>query len=210
VSIRDASTLISPDRFFTYESGAGKGSPAAFANLFRYRLLAEKGGWWVDTDVVCLSSTVPNFRQFFAWQDAEFVNNAIIFFEAQHPAMIRCHSRAEELGSSVQWGGTGPRLLTEVLRDLGCVDQAHPSSVCYPVYYSEALDLLKPSASAVISERIKSSFFLHLWNEILRRNEIQKQCLPPRDSVLRQLIERHQVPGWTGEYDLETLERLFS
>jgi hypothetical protein len=208
VSIRDASALISYDRFFTYESGAGKGSPAAFANLFRYRLLAEKGGWWIDTDVVCLSAAIPHFGQFFAQQDAEFVNNAILFFEAHHPAMIRCYARAEQLGSSVQWGDTGPQLLTQVLRDLGIIEQAHPPSSCYPVYYLEALDLLRPSESAAILERGKSSLFLHLWNEILRRNEIRKECLPPRGSVVRRLIEDHQVPGWTGEYDSETLERL--
>ena len=30
------------------------GSLAAFSNLFRYKLLLERGGWWVDTDVICL------------------------------------------------------------------------------------------------------------------------------------------------------------
>ena len=27
---------------------------AAFSDIFRYKLLAERGGYWVDTDVVCL------------------------------------------------------------------------------------------------------------------------------------------------------------
>src|SRR5258706_1862824 len=27
---------------------------AAFSDFFRYKLLLEKGGWWVDLDVVCL------------------------------------------------------------------------------------------------------------------------------------------------------------
>jgi hypothetical protein len=202
----DASALISRDRFFTYETGVTKGSPAAFANLFRYRLLAEKGGWWIDTDVVCLSSAIPSFDQFFAYQDDEFVNNAVIFFKAQHAAMTLCLERAVKLGSSVQWGDTGPRLLTQVLSDLDSLDQAQAPGVCYPLYYSQALDLLKPSKTTAIADRIKSSLFLHLWNEIFRRNEVRKDWLPPRGSALRQLTERYQVAGWNGEYHDEAFE----
>lgn len=32
----------------------GKGSLAGFSDLFRYRLLFEKGGWWSDMDNTCL------------------------------------------------------------------------------------------------------------------------------------------------------------
>jgi len=204
----DASELISHDKFFTYQSGQGKGSAAGFANLFMYRLLAQKGGWWIDTDVVCLSSRIPTFDQFFAYQDGNLVNCAVLFFKAQHPAMLECHARTEQLGSSAQWGDTGPRLLTRVLREFDCIDRAHRAEVCYPVHYLDALDLLRPSQATAISELMKSSVFLHLWNEQLRRSAIQKECLPPRGSVLRQLVERHQVPGWAGEYDAKTLEYL--
>src|SRR5262249_54280435 len=45
----------SQDKVFVYQAeGFGKGSPSAFSNYFRYKLLAEKGGWWIDTDVVRL------------------------------------------------------------------------------------------------------------------------------------------------------------
>jgi len=30
---------------------------------------------------------------------------------------------------------------------------------------------------------------------------VRKSYLPPRGSVLRRLVEQHQVDGWTGEYD---------
>lgn len=36
-------------------TGVGKGSVGApFSDLFRYKLLFEEGGWWVDMDVTCL------------------------------------------------------------------------------------------------------------------------------------------------------------
>jgi len=58
VIIRDANTIIPEDQVFTYKKtnqfGHGKGSYAGFSDLFRYKLLHENGGWWVDMDVCCL------------------------------------------------------------------------------------------------------------------------------------------------------------
>ena len=55
VQLRDAATILDQSEYFVYENGPGRGSPSAFANLFRYKLLQDKGGWWVDTDVICLA-----------------------------------------------------------------------------------------------------------------------------------------------------------
>jgi hypothetical protein len=34
--------------------GEGKGSYAAFSDLFRFALLYQRGGWWIDADMFCL------------------------------------------------------------------------------------------------------------------------------------------------------------
>ena len=31
-----------------------RGTFCSFANFFRYKLLLERGGWWVDLDIICL------------------------------------------------------------------------------------------------------------------------------------------------------------
>ena len=65
VRVCDAAELISPDEVFVYQAeGFGKGSPSAFSNYFRYKLLVEKGGWWIDTDVVCLTDRIPAVDEF--------------------------------------------------------------------------------------------------------------------------------------------------
>jgi len=53
-TLRDAAEILPSSEIFYYRHGAGKGSVAGFSNLFRFKLLFEKRGWWVDTDVVCL------------------------------------------------------------------------------------------------------------------------------------------------------------
>src|SRR2546430_12396904 len=50
----DANEILPESAVFTYVGGFGKGSPSAFANGFRYKLLLERGGMYSDTDIVCL------------------------------------------------------------------------------------------------------------------------------------------------------------
>ena len=71
---------------------------------------------------------------------------------------------------------------------------------------SEALDLLRPAQAGAMADRTSQSFFLHLWNEVLRRFHVSKMMLPPRGSFLRAIAERHPVEGWSGEYDVDVLE----
>jgi glycosyltransferase involved in cell wall biosynthesis len=59
VVIKDASEIIPQNRIMQKadidpETGVGKGSYSPFSDLFRYKLLYEKGGYWVDMDVTCL------------------------------------------------------------------------------------------------------------------------------------------------------------
>jgi len=206
VQVCDASQLITKDQFFVYQSGFGQGSPAAFANLFRYRLLAERGGWWTDTDVVCLSEHVPVFAEFFARQDADVINVALLYFEAHDPVMVHCLDQTMKLGRNVQWGETGPHLLTRVLQQFGRSDRVVSPDICYPVHWTRALDALRPSQASALVEQTRSSLFLHLWNEVLRYVGVQKTHIPPKNSFLRGLIDLYQVGGWMAEYNERDIE----
>jgi hypothetical protein len=205
VRMCDAAELFDPEEFFVYEDGFGKGSPSAFANCFRYKLLARKGGWWVDTDVVCLAENIPGFSDFFAWQEADLIACGVLFFEPGHPLMVRCLEEALKLGRAVRWGDTGPILFTRVVGELGYGHRALPSSICYPVHHSDAADVLRPSKSASVGQRTATSLFIHLWNAMLQHIGVQKSSLPPKNSMLRQWLEQHPVDGWRGEYDEHTL-----
>ena len=206
VQLRDAAELFDRREYFTYKKGKGAGSHAAFSNLFRYKLLADRGGWWVDTDVVCLSSEIPAFDEFFAFQEHNVVNGAVLFFRRGDPLMLECLDEALRIGNDPSWGEIGPRLVTRKIQENGRLTNAQPSLTCYPVHHSEALDLLRPRQFDVMAERIRQSFFLHLWNEVLRRVHVAKTMLPPRGSFLRSIVERHPVEGWSGEYDADVLE----
>ena len=58
VQTKDANEIIPEEDVFKYPDDSklkwGKGSYAGFSDIFRYKLLYEKGGWWVDMDLTCL------------------------------------------------------------------------------------------------------------------------------------------------------------
>ncbi|MGH9824062.1 MAG: glycosyltransferase, partial [Blastocatellia bacterium] len=50
-NVLDGNEILDESGIFQYEQHR---SYSAFSNVFRYKLLLERGGWWVDTDMVCL------------------------------------------------------------------------------------------------------------------------------------------------------------
>ena len=56
---RDAREIMTREQLFALVSGHHKGSYAIFADLFRCDLLKQKGGLWIDTDVMCIAETRP-------------------------------------------------------------------------------------------------------------------------------------------------------
>jgi hypothetical protein len=69
IILGDANEIIPKEQVFAYKNknkyGHGKGSYAGFSDIFRYKLLYEKGGWWVDMDVTCLKPLDFDKQYFF-------------------------------------------------------------------------------------------------------------------------------------------------
>jgi len=97
-------------------------------------------------------------------------------------------------------------LTTRVARELGYAHRALASAICYPVHYSEAVDLLRPARVEGLRQRIAESLFVHLWSAMLNHRGVDQAMLPPDGSMMRAWADKHPVDGWKGEYDAETLE----
>jgi hypothetical protein len=209
VECRDAAQLIGPEGYFTYgaAAGPGQGSHALFSNLFRYKMLAEHGGWWVDTDVVCLSRDIPQVEIFAAYENTGQINGAVMRLPKGHAVALEALREAQEVGTRAIWGQIGPRLVTSLLQAHGLTHAVQPMTLCYPIHYTEAIDVLRPSRTDINRERVRGALFLHLWNEILRREQVDKSKSPPQGSLLREIFDRHPVEGWTGEYERDHFER---
>src|SRR5262245_45546789 len=60
VRLRNAGEIIPKDDLFYWENPVtGKSDISPFSDLFRFKLLYERGGWWSDLDAICLTSEIP-------------------------------------------------------------------------------------------------------------------------------------------------------
>ena len=125
--IKDASEILPASRIFQYKHFA---TYAGFANFFRYKLLLERGGWWVDTDTICLKPFDFPEPQVFAtevFRGEAVVTSGIIKAPVGSAAMAYawdvCQAKDPE---KLVWGETGSVLLS------GCPASV-PSVVATPL-----------------------------------------------------------------------------
>jgi hypothetical protein len=211
VTLRDASEIYDEDEVFTYQEGPGAGSVAAFANMFRYKLLYERGGWWVDMDVLYTGHPLPEDKTFLGKQNETDVCNAIMRAEPGNPVVHECLDTAEELRADVSWGEAGPKLLTDVARRHGA--ETAPPDYAYPLSWGDAPDVYQPEETASVESRVNRAEapFVHLWNEILRRTGIQKTIAPPAGSYLHEVATQigAEWPHPSVRYSADAIKRMY-
>jgi hypothetical protein len=186
----DAGEVLPRESLFHFD-----GSPAAFSDIFRYKLLRDEGGWWVDTDVVFTGSALPDCSHYWAWQDLRTINNAVLKFPRGDPLcaslLAESQSRATDLTA---WGETGPQLLTEFV--WGGRQDVHTQSVAstYPVHWLQAYYFWFPELAPVVRRLSAEATFVHLWNSLYARMGLDLGQPVPAGSFLATLAPGHIAP----------------
>jgi len=176
----DANEILPVSSIFQYREFR---SYAGFSNFFRYKLLLERGGWWVDTDVVCL-------RPFDFATPYVFASEMTRSGAVPASAVIKCPAGSEAMGyawnicaskdpASLKWGETVPRLVAEVITSFSLEAFLHPPEVFCPVSCHDWETLVAP---ATISRLADASHSIHLWNEMWRYHGRDKDESYPSDS----------------------------
>jgi glycosyltransferase involved in cell wall biosynthesis len=187
----DAASIIPENELFFYADGPAKGSVAAFANRFRYALCAAFGDWWIDTDVVCLSADWPEgpYSIIAGWQYTGAINNAVLKLD---PALAsELQERARQLGKDVEFLGSGPTLVTRLVKEEGKEGLILPPTAFYAVPYEHWNWLHSSHYREVACELTKNALAVHLWNDFSRRQDFDKTVLPAKDSFFGQIVAKH-------------------
>ena len=94
----DATAIIPAEKIFRYKNasqfGTGKGSVSGFSDIFRYKLLHDVGGWWVDMDVTCLKPFSYNEPYFFRHHHSLPLVGNIMKAPKGSPLMWDCYQEA--------------------------------------------------------------------------------------------------------------------
>ncbi len=160
---------------------------SGFSNLFRYKLLRDKGGIWVDLDVVCLKPfnfTEENvISQELDEDGSVIVTTCVIATQMNSVLMKQCYENAEKVDRLKQrFGEIGPYFFSKFVEKYATqVTKKSPSVFC-PVPFTRWSELIseEPNHQAFVDHCIGGdTLSVHLWNEMWRFANIDKNgCFP--------------------------------
>ncbi|MCV6824277.1 MULTISPECIES: hypothetical protein [Halocynthiibacter] len=196
------------------------GSPAIYADKFRYHLLAKNDGIvWSDTDAYCLRPFVPKDGYFFGRENEKIVANGVMALPAEsqtlrnlidfcedeyaipswmmpkHIAEMKIRSSAGDPMhvSEMPWGAWGPKALTYYLKKNDEFHHALAPHVLYPVPFEDRRIYFRAAWKTwklVQDDTVSIHFYGRRVRERLKNRFLS---IPPKDSILFELAEKNGV-----------------
>lgn len=188
-TLRDANEIIPEEKVFRYKYankfGHGKGSVSGFSDIFRYKLLYEKGGWWVDMDVTCLQPlnfTEPYF--FRKHHDLRMVGN-VMKCPPGSELMLSCYNEASREITATNTDWHKPiEILNKYVFAYGLENYIYEG-----LSNEDKWDQIKPFIRKK-KPFPEAFFFVHWMNEEWRSRNIDKNDMRYR-STLGELLFRY-------------------
>jgi len=203
VIVKDGNEILPASEIYRYKSG----SVSAFSNLFRFTMLYKKGGYWVDTDLVCVKKFDFKEDYVFTSEPSEdyqrqVINAGIIKCPKDSQAafqgmIIQRRHKQMILSGEITWS-SGPKTVQEVIFRNKLEKYVLPwKGICSCSWAdtNSLIDRNKKYNKEVIL-RLKDipeeMYGIHLWNEVWRCNNFDKdkkygECL------YEELKEKHRV-----------------
>lgn len=192
--IKDAGEIIPYHEMLDIVHNIKKHAYAIFADIFRYQLLYQVGGWWSDVDAICI-------KHFDIDQDYVFIDekikyrddricNGIIKAPPGAQIMAACYQKAIELVADIDnlaWYALGPVLLDKMVKEFSLQAYTLPSSQFTPIGNYEVDKWLRPY------EIGPEAFSIHIYNDVWSTRHISKHGIYSRHSLLAQLKHKYDA-----------------
>lgn len=140
VELADGTAILAQEHIFQNQAqGIGQGGFASFADWFRYELLQQHPGWWVDTDVVCLAPfDFDTYNVIATSREGEWGSpalNCVMRLDQNDPLLDYCvtYCRANDVEQLARESfiALGPSLVQRGIRELGLQTyEAAPDIFC--------------------------------------------------------------------------------
>ena len=204
VIIKDANEILNENEIFKYKNG----SVSAFSNLFRLTMLYKKGGYWVDSDVICVRpfkfdeeiiiASEPNDKYnqntitscFIKMPQNSEVALEGINIQREHKKLI--------LSGQMQWS-SGPRTIKELVQKFNLNKYVKTWKTICSCHWGHSKSLLDPNYTPnprVINRMDKipdEMVCIHLWNENWRRAGIDKNKTFHPESLYELFKKKHGI-----------------
>lgn len=199
VELVDAREVLSGP-LYQYHHRDGDLSLALHSDLFRYLAIQKFGGWYMDLDIIVMTAELPGDKIYLAYQEDGVANAAVMKFPAQSPIMtaaideaMRLLPAAGTVAPGADHGIVGPKLITRLSFEYAVDHLVRPKASAYEIHPNEVLMFFDPRQCETVLERLVSSDFVHLWNDLWRALRIPKNLGPPEGSFLDSLFKRYGI-----------------
>jgi hypothetical protein len=193
-TVRNGRDILPADRIFAYSEGFAKDSPAAFSNFFRYKLLLERGGWWVDTDVVCLKPFTFEVDRLIASERLDppqgyIASTSVLKAPAGDALMAWLWDLCRTIDTrDVRFGQLGPRLLQKGIDALDLGRLVESPARFSPVPFFEWRRLIDDESLVPGPD----TYAVHLWHQMWSANAIDDNSVFSSRCLYQRLRDRHR------------------
>lgn len=207
VIVKDGNEIVSEKQIFRYKNG----SLSAFSNLFRFALLYRKGGYWADADLICTRHFVFNEPFVFSSEPVRGetkINAGLIKMpkdskEALDAVQMQIENKKKILSGEMQWGG-GPTTVKYLVEKYKLQKYVLPwQGICtcdYDMFHSLITPDFKknnPKLCSYVIDNIKdipdNMVGIHLWNEMWRRYNLDKNATYHPNSIYEKFKKKHNI-----------------
>jgi len=171
--VKDGNEILPKQKIFKHNIGQEKGSYAGFSELFRWKLLLDKGGIWSDLDVVCLKPFDFNKKYVFSSEKSPSgktkITTCIIKVPIKNQLIKSCYEFAKKRDpQTVRFAEMGPKLIDSQVREFKLNSFVLPPNAFCPINYWDFDKFIDPNFKFKIP---KETYAIHLWNEKWRRGD---------------------------------------
>jgi len=169
--IKDANEILPEQMIFKYRDKEHEGGFSGFSNLFRYKLLSEKGGFGVDLDVVCLKNWDFDASYVFATERSyrkkpDSICAGIIKAPQASDFIKECYESANSMDiKTLRFRQNGMFLLHSLIEKYELKRYVASPDVFCPIDHWEWIKFIDQNLDFSISEK---TYGIHLWHELWR------------------------------------------
>ena len=201
VELRDANEILPRERIFQYPSGKEKGGYSGFADLFRYKLLLEKGGWWADTDVICLKP-FPQAQPILLSSERKRLLGkkiciGVMAAPAGHALFERCYDSANRNDpATLRFAENGEPIVKKHVAELRLSGTIAPPEWFNPVNWWQSASIGLPGSAALLPQM---HYALHCYGESWRWRLNSREASALRETLFAQntllgALQRRYLP----------------
>jgi mannosyltransferase OCH1-like enzyme len=205
--IKDANEVLNSSEIYSYANS----SFSAISNRFRFELLYKKGGMWVDTDVVCIKKYDIDeakdkyiiFSESNKKYNEQKIGACVLKFPKEDPILLEaiqiCKDKKQDIINGTLVWGLGPSTVKHLVEKYKLEEYVKNWKFANSCSCHHVMTIINPNFktgdpkgyASNINELSPDTYFIHLWHEFWRRNNIDKDSKYQDDSLFEQLKAKY-------------------